>query len=434
MLTLISADTVIVDDFVTPAAVSDTAVAIAADGTIRAVLPTAEALATLTVDKHIELPHHILMPGLINAHGHAAMTLLRGYSDDQPLQTWLQDHIWPAENQWLSPDFVRDGSQLAMAEMLQSGTTCFADMYFFPDVTAAAANEAGMRAQIAFPVFDFATAWGSGPDDYISKGLELHDKYKSHSLIDIAFGPHAPYTVGDEALRRIATLSNEIEARIHIHVHETAFEVSDAIRNSGKRPLQRLYDLGLLNHRTQCVHMTQLDDSDFSLLLQTGASVVHCPQSNQKIACGIAPVSTLLARGLAVGLGTDGAASNNSLSMFTEMKAAALQAKISEQNPAAIAAATALAMATLGSARALGLEQRIGSLRPGKQADMVAINTRSAAMQPLHNAVSQLVYSQPGVDHVWVNGRQLLKDGELTTLNLKQILQRAQHWGQKISL
>lgn len=431
MTLLISADTVIIHDHGQPVALSDHAVAIT-HGIISHVLPTDEALSTIDYSEHQHLADHILMPGLVNAHGHAAMSLLRGFSDDLALQQWLETSIWPAEAKFVSDDFVRDGSLLAIAEMLLSGTTCFSDMYFFPEAVAAAAKQVGIRTQLAFPIFDFASAWGNGPDDYISKGLGLFDTYKNSNLVHIAFGPHAPYTVGDEALRRVAVLSNELDAPVHIHLHETEQEVSDSIRQYGQRPLARLMDLGLLTARTQCVHMCALNDDDIALLRQTDASVIHCPQSNQKLASGICPSSRLLAQGVRVGLGTDSAASNNSLNLFTELKAAALQAKNATGDAASLNAGSAFNMATLGGAQALGLDNLCGSINVGKQADLVAINCNTPAMTPLYKPLSQLVYSEPHVSHVWVGGKQLVQHGELTSLSLTQTLNAAQTWARKI--
>ncbi len=430
--TLISADTVIIDDNGIPSPVTDHAILVK-KGLITHILPTEEALKTLEIDEHIALARHILMPGLINTHGHAAMSLLRGYSDDKPLMNWLEEDIWPAEQQWVSEEFVKDGTTLAIAEMLLSGTTCFSDMYFFPEITAQVVHQTGIRAQVTFPVFDFPSNWGNGPDDYINKGLQLYDTYKNNSLISIAFGPHAPYTVSDAPLKRIATLSNEIEAHVQIHLHETAQEVENAIQQTGKRPIERLYDLGLLNSRTQCVHMTELNEEDISLLKASNAHVIHCPQSNQKLASGICPTHLLQDNNINVALGTDSAASNNNLNLFSELKSASLQAKTHSNNAATMDAATSLNMATLNGAKALGIEHLCGSICIGKQADIIAIDTNTVEMQPLYNPLSQLVYTSPKVNHVWVNGKQLVKDQQLLTINLQQVLNTTQSWARKIN-
>src|SRR5690606_35412686 len=295
-------------------------------------------------------------PGLVNTHGHAAMSLLRGIADDLPLMTWLEDHIWPAEGRWVSEEFVYQGTLLAIGEMIRSGTTCFADMYFFPEASAKAASEAGIRVQLAAPIIDFPNPWSANAEEAINKFIDLHDTWRNSELVSTAFGPHAPYTVSDGPLRKIATLADELDLPVHMHVHETAFEVEQAVANSGKRPIQLLNDLGLLSPRLICVHATQLDDTDISLLQSSGAHVAHCPESNLKLASGFCPVEKLRRHGINVCLGTDGAASNNDLDMFSEMRTAALLAKAVSSDAAALPAFAALKMATLDGARAMGLD------------------------------------------------------------------------------
>ena len=393
-----------------------------------------EARGLYRAEQTVELPEHALMPGLVNAHGHAAMTLLRGYADDVPLMTWLEGSIWPAESRWMGEEFVRDGADLALAEMLRSGTTCFSDMYYFPETTAAAAHRAGMRAQINFPVLDFASAWGTGPDDYIHKGIELHDVYKSSQMISVGFGPHAPYTLSDEPLRRIGTLAEELQAPVQIHLHETADEVADALKATGMRPIERLNQLGVLSPLTQCVHMTQLTEGDMDTIASTGASVIHCPTSNLKLASGLCPVQQLLDRDIKVALGTDGAASNNDLDLFGEMRNAALLGKLAAGDAAAIDAHTALYMATLGGASVLGLDKQIGSLEPGKAADIIAIKLSDLESAPLYKLASQLVYTASGhkVTHSWVNGKALMRERQLLTLSQADILARVRQWQTKL--
>ncbi len=411
---------------------SDHALAISGDR-IRAILPAAEA-RRLDATEVIELPDHALLPGLVNTHTHAAMTLLRGYADDFPLQSWLNEHIWPAEGRWVSEAFVRDGTLLAIAEMLRSGTTCFADMYFFPEQAAQAALEVGLRAQLHFPIIEFPNAWGSGPDDFLRKGLQLRDDYKHSALVSVGFGPHAPYTVNDPALARVAMLAAELDAPVQMHVHETQHEVDEALAQHGERPLARLDRLGLLTPRMQCVHATALDDEDIERLARNNCHVVHCPESNLKLASGFCPVQKLIDAGVNVALGTDGAASNNDLDLFGELRIAALLAKAVSGNATALPAHAALAMATINGARALGLEEKIGSLRPGKCADLIAVDLSEIENQPLHNPVSQLVYSNSGgrVSHAWVNGRLLLENRQTTTLNLHELVERAQRWQRQI--
>jgi len=405
------------------------------DGKILDILPSNDLKERYAPEEHIELPQSALIPGLINTHGHAAMSLLRGYADDYALQPWLEEHIWPAEAKWVDEAFVRDGTRLAICEMLLSGCTTFSDMYFFPEVAADVARESGLRAQIAFPILDFPTAWGSGPAEYLEKGMRLHDDYRSHERIHIAFGPHAPYTVGDDTLSKVATYAEELQIPIQIHVHETAKEVDDAVEASGTRPLARLTDLGLLSPLTQFVHMTQLDDTDFELLKQSGAHVVHCPKSNLKLASGACPATKLISEGINVALGTDGAASNNSLSMFSEMNQAALLAKWQANDATALSAAQALEMATLGGAKAMGLESVCGSLEIGKAADICAVNLSGPEYQPLYNPISQIVYAGQGLqaEHLWVAGKALVKNGQLQSQQLSSSIAQAQQWQEKIS-
>jgi len=401
---------------------------------ITALLPTAEA-AAIQAENVLELPGHALLPGLINCHGHAAMALLRGYADDQPLMPWLEEHIWPAEAAHVSEQFVGDGTELAIAEMIRSGTTTFSDMYFFPNVCAATAQRLGLRCQITFPVFDFPTAWGTDADDYIRKGLALRDDCKHSTLVTVVFGPHAPYTVCEASLAKIATLAAELDAPVHIHLHETAGEVLLAVEQTGERPLDTLHRLGLLGPRTQCVHMTDLGDQDIALLATTGAHVVHCPQSNMKLASGTCRVGDLIAQGVNVALGTDSAASNNDLNLFGEMQAAALLAKLHSRDAATLPAADALAMATINGAKALGLDDRIGSLEVGKQADLIAVDLRGPETQPLYHPLSQLVYACNGsqVSHSWVAGELLMADRELTRIDLQALTKRINRWQQKIA-
>ncbi|MGH1371036.1 MAG: TRZ/ATZ family hydrolase [Cellvibrionaceae bacterium] len=405
------------------------------DGQIIAILPTAEAKRRYSARNTQELKQHLVIPGLINVHNHAAMTLLRGYADDKPLKQWLEEHIWPAEGQWVDENFVADGAKLSAAEMIRSGTTTFSDMYFFPEETAKVALEAGMRCQLAFPILDFPTAWGQGPDDYIHKGLALHDDYRSHPNINVVFGPHAPYTVSDEPLQRIATLAEEMQCPVQIHLHETQQEVDEAVEQSGERPIERLNRLGLLSPLTQCVHMTALSPNDIELLSQTGAHVVHCPESNLKLASGFCPVKDLQAAGINVALGTDGAASNNDQDLLGEMNTAALLAKGVSGDASAVSAHEALRMATLNGAKALGLEASIGSLEVGKQADITAIALDQLEQSPLYNPISALSYSNVSrqVSHVWCDGQLLLADRELKTLDAKAIQDAASQWQTRIA-
>lgn len=403
-------------------------------GDIIDLLPTAEARTRYQATEVVELPNHAIIPGFVNTHTHVAMSLFRGVADDLPLMEWLQNNIWPAEAKWVGPDFVRDGTALSVAEMIRSGTTCFSDMYFFPEETARMAREAGVRACIGLVVIDFPTAWAKSADEYIDKGLRLHDELRSSPLITSAFAPHAPYSVSDEPLNRIRVLADEVDMAVHMHVHETRDEVRQSIDRFGVRPLERLRSLGLLTNRLLAVHMTQLTDEEIGLLAANGTHVIHCPESNLKIASGFCPVHKLSTAGANVALGTDGAASNNDQDMLGEMRTAALLAKGVSGDATALPASGALRMATLNGAKSLGLEDRIGSLEPGKSADLTAIDLSGLSCQPVYDPISQIVYAanRDHVTDVWVAGKRLLHNRRLTTLDESEITRRAQAWRGRI--
>ncbi len=383
----------------------------------------------------LRLDRHALVPGLVNAHGHAPMSLLRGIADDKPLKQWLEDYIWPLEGKFVNEDFVHDGAALAIAEMIRGGTTCFADMYFFPDLVGQAAEAANMRVQLASPVLDFATVWAADADEYISKATQLHDDFRNSDLVSTAFGPHAPYTVSDEPMRKLAVLAEELDVPVHMHVHETAQEVADAVASHGKRPLVRLNELGMVNLHLNCVHATQLEADEIALLAEQGASVIHCPESNLKLASGFCPVQRLQESGVNVALGSDGAASNNDLDMIGEMRSAALLGKAVAEDASALPAHSVLEMATICGARALGMEQLIGSLEPGKAADITAIDMAALNTAPLYNVISQLVYASNSsqVSHVWCNGTALLIDGRLQNIDESALLEKTEDWQQRIA-
>ncbi|MBS1213629.1 MAG: 5-methylthioadenosine, partial [Proteobacteria bacterium] len=404
-------------------------------GRIVEILPADEAVNRYHPAKLENLPHHALIPGLVNAHTHAAMALLRGVADDLPMMEWLQEHIWPLEQRWVGEAFVRDGTELAMAEMLRGGVTCFNDMYFFPEVTARAAIQCGMRASIGMIVVDFPTACGTGPDDYLSRGLALHDELRHQPLVQAIFAPHAPYSVSDAPLARVRVLAEELDLPVHMHLHETREEVEQGRVSHGMRPLKRLSQLDLLGPGFIGVHMTQLTDDEITEYARTGASVVHCPESNLKLASGFCPVSKLLQAGVNVALGTDGAASNNDLDVLGEMRTAALLAKGIAGDARAVPAAVALRMATLGGARALGLEAEIGSLTVGKAADITAIDLGRLENLPLYDPVSDIVYAvgRHQVTDVWVAGRRLVKKRELTTLDQSAIIAKAIAWRERLN-
>ncbi|MDD9858805.1 MAG: TRZ/ATZ family hydrolase [Gammaproteobacteria bacterium] len=411
----------------------DHAVAIAGDRIV-AVDSCASITARYRAPSEAGLDGHVLMPGLINAHTHAAMTLLRGYADDLPLMEWLSGHIWPAEEKWVDAEYVEIGTDLALIEMIRGGTTCFNDMYFFPGIAAARAEQAGMRACVGMIVLDVPSVWAQDADEYIRKGLELRDATRHSSLITTAFAPHAPYTVSDRPLERICTLADELECGIHMHVHETAHEIEQSVGRYGIRPLERLGRLGLLGPRLIAVHMTQLLPGEIDAVAEHGVKVVHCPQSNLKLASGMCPAAKLLESGVSVAIGTDGASSNNDLDMLGELQTASLLAKGASQNPSALPAHDALTMATLGGAEALGLERITGSIVAGKKADLIAIDLSEPATQPVYHPLSQIVYSagRHQVSDVWVGGKRLLENRRLTTLDEEQIVRKAAALGRRI--
>lgn len=377
-----------------------------------------------------KLPSHALIPGLINCHTHASMTLLRGIADDMHLMDWLQNHIWPLEHKWVGESFVRDGTDIAIAEMIRGGTTCFNDMYFFPEITAQQAIQHGIRASIGLIVIDYPSAWAENSESYLEKGLALHDALRHEPLIRTTFAPHAPYTVSDEPLEKIRMFADELNLAIHMHVHETRHEVEEYRQKTGQTPLQRLDGLGLLTPALLAVHMTQLTDPDIALFAENGGHIIHCPESNLKLASGFCPVADCLSAGINVALGTDGAASNNDLDMLGEMRTAALLGKGVSGDASAIPAMTALEMATINGARALGMAHEIGSLAAGKSADITAIDLSDVETQPLYHPLSQIVYSasRHQVTDVWVAGRQLLKHRQLTHVKTAALQSRVDRW------
>lgn len=392
-------------------------------------------LKNYTTDNQKNLPDHALIPGLINAHNHSAMTLFRGYADDLPLMEWLSEHIWPAESKWVDANFVEAGSRLACIEMIKSGTTCFNDMYFFPDIVAGVSESAGLRTCIGMIVIDFPTVWAQNSDEYINKGLAVRDEFRHSTLVSCAFAPHAPYTVSDEPLRKIATLCEELDCQVHMHIHETKHEVEESTARYGMRPLERLDQLGILSPRLNAVHMTQLLAGEIETIADRGVSVIHCPESNLKLASGFCPVSKLMEAGVNLALGTDGASSNNDLDMLSEMKTASLLAKGFSSDPTSFSAYQVLESATLNGARALGLDEIVGSIESGKQADMVAIDLSHCATQPVYHPVSQILYSgsRDQISDVWVSGNQLLENYQLTTLDLDETIAVAAEWQNKIN-
>ena len=404
-------------------------------GTIRAVMPGAEAHARFAPDEHIVLGNHALIPGLVNLHAHAAMSLMRGIADDLPLMEWLGNHIWPAEARHVDSGFVFDGTRLACAEMLRGGITCFNDMYLFPEATVRGAVDAGMRASIGMIAIDLPTAYASDADDYLAKGLALRDDYGRHPLLSFCFAPHAPYTVSDRIFGSILTYAEQLDLPIHLHLHETTDEIRNSLKSHGVRPIERLHKLGLLGPNLIAVHMVHLNGEEIELMAQLGCTVANCPSSNLKLANGLAPVAALSSAGVNVGLGTDGAASNNRLDMFEEMRFTALLAKAQSGKADILPAWQVLQMATLNGANALGLGTLTGSLVAGKAADITAVDFSSLELAPCYDPVSHLVYAagREHVSHVWVNGKMLLNDGELTTLDEQELLLRAEFWRERMA-
>ncbi len=385
--------------------------------------------------EQVELGSHVVLPGFVNAHSHAAMSLMRGIADDTPLEPWLTDHIWPLEQQWMSPEYVEDGVRLALLEMLLGGTTCVQDMYFFPDVVARTGADVGMRMGVGAVVIDFPSAWGESADDYVRKALQLHDAYKGHPLISVAFAPHATYTVSPEVLSKLGVLSEQLDMGIQIHLQESAQEVKDVCKMHGQRPMALLRSLGLLTPTLTAIHMTQVTDEEIQWLSISNCHVVHCPESNLKLASGLCPVKKLLSAGINVGLGTDSAASNNNLSMLGEMQTAALLGKGVAQDATAISAHEALHMATLGSAHTMGLGQEIGSLEIGKWADVTAVDMNNIPLQPVYDPASQLVYAAADqhVSDVWIAGRRMVESGQPTGIDTQEVLRKTQIWQQRFS-
>jgi len=406
---------------------TDHAVAVSG-GRIQAILPIAQARMQYVPKDTVTRPEAVLIPGLVNAHTHNPMTLLRGIADDLPLMTWLQQHIWPVEAAVIGPDFVADGTTLAIAEMLRGGTTCANENYFFPDVQAGVYKKYGFRARVGAVIIDFPSAWAASDDEYFDRACQLHDTWRGDALIGTAFAPHAPYTVNDANFERIRMLADQLDLPVHLHLHETAHEISESLKLHGQRPIARIDRLGLLNDRLIAVHMTQLIEAEIHLCAERGVSVVHCAESNLKLASGFCPACALLGAG-------DGCASNNDLDMFGETRSAALLAKAVANDAAGFSAFEALHAATLGGAKALGFEDRIGSIEAGKDADLVCVDLSALETQPLHHVVSQLIYAtgRQQVSDVWIAGVQKLRQRELVDMDSAAIVANARQWRQKIA-
>ena len=404
------------------------------DGSIMEVGPNEALAARHPNARRIDLGSHVLLPGLVNAHGHLAMTLLRGLGESAPLEAWLENTIWPLEGKWVDADFVRDGVRLAVAEMLASGTTTASDMYYFPEVAAMACQAAGFRLQASFPIIEVPNVYAKDVGECFTKGLELHDRFRDDALISTCFGPHSAYTVSADSLGRVAMLADEIDVGVQTHLHETAAEVATANRQVGRTWIRVLDEVGLLNENLQAVHMTAVTQAEVDLVAERGVRVIHCPHSNMKLASGACPASRFAAAGAAVGLGTDGAASNNGLDLFAEARLAALLAKHEAADATSLPASDVLSMATLGGARALGLDEKVGSIEAGKRADLIAVDLAHPAMQPLHDVRAHLVHCNAGahVTHTFVDGELLYENGAYHTLDIDDVLGRAAFWGDRL--
>ena len=406
------------------------------EGRIEAILPVEEARRRYQPSVAIDRPDHVLIPGLVNAHTHAAMTLLRGFADDMPLESWLRQGVWPAEQRFVSAEMVRDGTELAIVEMLRAGVTCFSDQYFFPEIVAETAVDLHMRSVVGTPVVEFPTAWANSVREYLDKGSELvHDPYAEHPLISTCFAPHTTAALSDEAMTELRVLADQLDVPIQIHLHETESELDDAEKATGLRPIERLERLGLFNASLLAVHAVHLKPDEVERMASAGVAVAHCPRSNLKLASGIAPVVELLSAGVVVGIGTDGAASNNMLDVLAELQMAALLAKVANRDAAALDAMTALHMATLGSARALRRDHEIGSIEVGKWADLTCIDLLRCHSQPVYDPVSQIVYAVRAeqVADVWVGGRHQLDQGRLTGIDAEGLLGRTEEWRARIA-
>jgi 5-methylthioadenosine/S-adenosylhomocysteine deaminase len=440
MTTVQHCDTLIFPGWCVPivpdgAVLTDYAVAVT-DGRIIDVLPASVARSNYQPSVSIDRPGHVLLPGLINTHTHAAMTLLRGLADDLPLEPWLKDAIWPAEQRWVSAEMVRDGTELAIAEMLTAGITCFADQYFFPEIVAETAIDLHMRAVIGTPVADFPSAWAQNAAEYLSKATDLvHDTYSGHPLIKTCFAPHSTYALSDDSFVEVRVLADQLDIPVQIHLHETATEVSDAVTRTGKRPLQRLADLGLVNSSLLVIHGVHMNADEIALLADAGVSVAHCPKSNMKLASGFAPLAAYRAAGINVSIGTDGAASNNTLDILDELRMAALLAKAATSDASVLTASDALRMATLDAAKAIGISDQVGSIETGKLADLTCIDLNRCNSQPVYDPISQVVYTARAdqVSDVWVAGRHQLESGNLKNIDTDSLRLKSAEWQQRIS-
>lgn len=401
---------------------------------IQDVLPSHEAMLQYNAKQSITLADHALLPGFINAHTHSPMSLFRGMADDLPLMDWLHQHIWPAEAKWLSPAFVRVGTELAIAEMISCGTTCFNEFYFFAEDIIATAKKTGLRCVMNSTLFNGSNAYGSSENEFFEKAIDVFAK-EQHPLITIGIGPHSPYAVSKDYLIKVRDFAEQHALPVTMHVHETQAEIAICQEKYNRRPIDFLQNIGLLSTHFQAVHCTHLNDDDIKQLLNNHCHIIHCPESNLKLASGLCKVDRLLNTGLNVAIGTDGPVSNNDLDMISEMRTAAMIGKLENLDPTAVNATTVLQMATVNGAKALGLENSIGSIVAGKQADIIAINLKALNTQPIYDPISQIVYAANAkqVSDVWVAGKQLLKNHQLTTIDTTVLFDHVEQWQKEIA-
>jgi 5-methylthioadenosine/S-adenosylhomocysteine deaminase len=383
----------------------------------------------------VDCSHCLIMPGLINAHNHAAISLLRGAADDMPLQTWLNQYIFPAESEFVGPEFVCLGTCLSAMEMALSGTTTFADAYFFMEQAAQAAADVGLRSVVAQGILDLPTPDNPIPGQWPVRVNDFLSNFQEHALLTPALFCHSPYLCAPETLMKAKDISRERRIPLFCHVSETAWEVAEIKSRFGKSPVEHLAGLGILDKDFIAVHCANLSDKDVDILKETGTRVVHCPESNMKLASGTAPVHSLMEKGVTVCFGTDGPASNNNLDMFEEMRTASLLAKITTNNPEALPAAAAIRAVTCDAAEALGLSSQIGTLEPGKLADVIVIDLKKPHLSPVYDVLSHLVYSAKGSDvrDVFVNGRAVVKNRLIQTVDQENIYGRVRLIAERIS-
>ena len=404
--------------------IEDGAVAVCG-ATIAAVGPARELRQQYQAAETLTLPKALIMPGLVNVHTHAAMSCMRGLADDLPLMTWLQEHIFPVEGR-LTGEMVYHASLLSLVEMIKSGTTSFCDMYLFADDVARAADRSGMRAWVGEVLYDFPSPNYGELAAGFAYVEELAQRYQDHPLVNITMDPHSVYTCAPDLLVALKEKAIAHDCPYVIHLSETADEVETVRKRYGKTPVNHLEALGLLDERVIADHCVMLSAEEIALLSRRQVKVAHCPESNMKLASGVAPVPELLAAGVTVGLGTDGSASNNNVDLFAEMDMAAKLHKVHRLDPTVMTARETLNMATMGGAGVLGAQLDIGSLEPGKKADMIVLDLDQPHLTPMYNIASHLVYAAKGSDvvHSLINGKVVMRDRQLTALDEKQIIAR----------